>query len=155
MSTKVMKAKAKTTNTKTTNTGGAPRKKTAVTDPVMVKVFGQLNELSNNPCGDNIIKVICGVVEADMKNLMPADIVSRTYKAMEQLNSMYENAIFGAGMAEMGSLHTKDEPMSLESNSGGVFSTGLKVIEGNLGNNDSERVLHGNETRKVNKETGS
>ncbi len=57
-----------------------PRKKTAINSPEVKQVMQNLDSLSDNPSPSNIIKLMCSIMIADLKNQIPADIVNRAYK---------------------------------------------------------------------------
>ncbi len=76
---------------------GPTRKKTDVNHPAMLEVFSSLSKVAKNLDSQNIAGLICKVVTADMKNLIPGDIVIRTQKSIDTLQKINEDMVYGNG----------------------------------------------------------
>ncbi|MDR4498261.1 MAG: hypothetical protein MRK02_10130 [Candidatus Scalindua sp.] len=81
-----------------------------------------LNTLSSNPNPNNVIKLICSIMAADLKNQIPLDIVNRAYKFISLIYKKLDTEIF-AGIT-FTSLMREGVPRSLD--------TSLKELEGKV-----------------------
>ena len=78
---------------------GPVRLKTDINHEDVKEVFSNLKKVGSNPNPFSIAKLICSVVTADIKNLMPGDVVTRTQKSIEILNDISEDMIYTSGGA--------------------------------------------------------
>ncbi len=75
-----------------------PRKHTALHTAEVKRVLRDLNRLSSDPGPGSLIELICSIMAADMKNQIPADLVSRAYKFISLVYKKFDTETL-AGIA--------------------------------------------------------
>ena len=140
--------------------GGRPRVSTDVNSEELGNVFKSLKKVSTNPNPFSIAELICNVVTADLKNLIPGDVVTRTQKSIEILNDISEDMIYTGGGVGVGD----DLPEGLDDIN--VKQIESKDVTDKIINQlpekeiqpleiDKKGFLHGNEKGKITEEVGT
>ena len=76
------------------NKGGRPRKTTAINSDEVQQVLKDIKNISTNPNPDNVAKLTCSILEADLKNLIPSDTVERSKKFISLLYKTCDSQAF-------------------------------------------------------------
>lgn len=76
---------------------GATRRKSDIEHPAVQKVFKSLKKVGSNPDSNNIAELICNVVDTDIRNLIPGDVILRTQNSITTLQKINEDMVYSGG----------------------------------------------------------
>lgn len=151
---------------------GPTRKKADINHPAVQKVFRSLKKVGNSPDSNNIAELICNVVDTDIRNLIPGDVILRTQNSINTLQKINEDMVYSGGGMEFDDedlptgLDTKEikqiEVKDVTDNIKKILPAPEIVSLDNKGlvdeyadydnNNGKEKITHGNKERKVTEE---
>ncbi len=153
--------------------GGPTRKKADINHPAVQKVFISLKKVGNNPDSNNIAELICNVVDTDIRNLIPGDVILRTQNSINTLQKINEDMVYGNGEMNFGDdkipseLDTKDikqieskditDDIRKELPAPEIVSLDGELVDEYADYDNKrkeEKITHGNEKREVDEEVG-
>lgn len=160
---------------------GTTRRKSDIEHPAVQKVFRSLKKVGNNPDSNNIAELICNVVDTDIRNLIPGDVILRTQNSINTLQKINEDMVYsGGGMGfddeklpigldgeEIKQIEAKDVTEATDNIKKALPSPEIVSLDDKDGEElideyadyDSskkkeEKIVHGNKEREVNEEVG-
>ncbi len=117
----------------------------------MKNIFASLKKAGNNPTPYSIAELICNVVIADIRNLIPGDVVTRTQKSIELLNDISEDMIYSGGSIDAGD----DLPDALDDNKPKQITSATSITSTIKSELPEEEITLGNEEGKIAEEVGA
>lgn len=151
---------------------GPTRKKTDINHPAVQKVFRSLKKVGNSPDSNNIAELICNVVDTDIRNLIPGDVILRTQNSINTLQKINEDMVYSDGGMNFGDdglpsgLDTKEiKQIEIKDVTDDIkkILPAPKIVsldeelvdeykEYDSNNKKEEEIVHGNKKRKVTEE---